>query len=456
MKKSKSNIVYECAECGQEFKQWFGWCKNCQARNSLVEKETFEESRSNSSTNKSNSVEERALPVSQIQVQNHLRTKLFSAELNRMLGDGLVKGSIVLLSGDAGIGKSTLLTQIAGHAANQLKVLYASAEESIQQVKTRIERMGITSDNFYLLYDTCVENIINEALRIKADIVCFDSLQTLYSKDIEFGAGSIAQARYCIALIQKFAKDREISVFVITHITKDNQIAGPKVVEHAVDVTLFFEGDTTGQYRILRSLKNRFAPSPDIAVFEMTEAGLFDVDNLANVFISERHIQSAGTSIGITMEGTRSILFETQALVETNEYSMPVRQSIGYDRYRLNLLLGIISKHLKIPLYSRNVTVNLVGGLQVSARETSIDLAVFTSILSSLWDIPMNKNWVFMGEVDLTGAVRAVSHQNIRLKEIQKGEFDTVFANIDQSYQGLDIRHIRHIRQIAEWLQSFK
>ena len=354
------------------------------------------------------------------------RITLGSVEIDRLLGGGLVEGSLVLLGGEPGIGKSTLALQVALHCKG-LKTLYVSGEESPKQIKLRAQRLGGDQSQCSVLCETVLENIVAIARETKPDLLVIDSIQTIYSEQLEASAGSVSQVKECAASLLRLAKATGIPVFLVGHITKDGTIAGPKVLEHIVDVVLQFEGDTRGAYRILRGIKNRFGSTDEIAVFEMTGEGLREVTNPSELFIPMHKEDLSGIAIGTMLDGTRPLLIEVQALVSTAAYGVPQRSATGYDVRRLNMLLAVLEKRAGFKLGAKDVFLNMAGGLKVN--DPAIDLAVVVAILSSNFDIPVSLRYCFAAEVGLSGEIRPVPQVERRIAEARKLGFRQIFVS---------------------------
>lgn len=427
---TKLKTIFHCRECGATSPKWLGKCPTCGAWN------TFEEEvvAAKAAAGKTLSARAAALrptppqakPLAEISGQGPERLSLGDEELDRVLGGGLVRGSLLLVGGEPGIGKSTLMLQVALQLKDY-KVLYVSGEESEQQLKMRADRIGLSTAPCYILTETCVEEIIAQAEDLQPDMVVADSIQTLYSNEVDSSAGSIVQIRECAARLQQFAKTRRISVFMIGHITKEGSLAGPKVLEHIVDTVLQFEGDRHYDYRILRSLKNRFGSTHEMGIYEMQTKGLRPVSNPSEILLSKRETLLSGTAIAATMEGLRPILIEVQALVGAATYSVPQRSATGFDLRRLNMLLAVLEKRCGFRLTQKDVFLNIAGGIRV--EDPAIDLAVVAAVLSSGTDIALSPKDCFAGEVGLTGEIRAVSRIEQRIAEAERLGFERIFIS---------------------------
>lgn len=449
MRGLKIKKIFQCQSCGYQSPKWTGRCPDCGAWNSFVE-EVVQEDRKikESSFSKSQPV-----PISSVEfaVSDRLTTGI--GELDRVLGGGIVKGSLILIGGDPGIGKSTLLLQATANIAKKYgKVLYVSGEESLAQIKLRAERLKITHSNILLLSETLVENILDCATQYELSALIVDSIQTVFTEESLSAPGSVSQIRESAAKFMHFAKQKGVPVFLIGHVTKEGAIAGPRILEHLVDTVLYFEGDRGYAYRILRSVKNRFGPTNEIGVFEMTGTGLQEVENPSLIFLSE-HGVSSGSAITATVEGTRAILTEIQALVAPSNFGMPRRNFIGVDYQRVNLLIAVLEKRGKINLSGADIFVNVVGGLKIT--EPAQDLAVVSAIVSSFRDQPLAEGLVIFGEVGLSGEVRAVSQTELRLKEASRIGMKTAIipmSNLDrlkESY-GIKIKGVKTINEVVE------
>ena len=435
---SKSNMAkvksaYFCQNCGYETPKWLGKCPSCNEWNTFVE-ELIQKQVPSSVVAFSKS-HETAKPqsLSEITKQEHDRILFPDAELNRVLGGGIVPGSLILFGGEPGIGKSTLLLQIAITAPN-LKVLYVSGEESDQQIKMRSERIGVQNEGCFILTETNIQNIFQQAEKVEPQLLVIDSIQTLYSSQIESSPGSISQVRECTAQLLRYAKQSNVPVFLIGHITKEGSLAGPKVLEHMVDAVLQFEGDRNHIYRLLRSIKNRFGSTNELGIYEMNGTGLRQVENPSEILITNTDSSLSGISIGATMEGMRPMLIEVQALVSTAAYGTPQRSSTGFDSKRLNMLLAVMEKRCGFKLGAKDVFLNIAGGIKVD--DPAIDLAVVAAVLSSNADIAIAKNIALSAEVGLSGEVRPVNRIDQRIHEAEKLGFDKII--ISKYNKGID------------------
>jgi DNA repair protein RadA/Sms len=425
----KIKTSYFCQNCGNQSPKWLGKCLSCGEWNTYVEEIVQKEEKGSGSWKSGSTSMQRAnkpKALSDIDYQQESRLILRDNELNRVLGGGIVKGSLILIGGEPGIGKSTLLLQIA-LSLKGVKVLYVSGEESEQQIKMRAERMNIKLENPYILTETSTQNIFKQIEGIEPDIVIIDSVQTLHSAHIESGAGSVSQVRECTAELMKFAKETGVPVFIIGHITKEGSIAGPKVLEHMVDTVLQFEGDRHLAYRILRTIKNRFGSTSELGIYEMLGTGLREVSNPSEILLSQRDSDLSGVSIGATLEGNRPLLIEIQSLVSAATYGTPQRSSTGFDAKRLNMLLAVLEKRGGFRLGMQDVFLNIAGGLKV--EDPAIDLAVCASLVSSFEDVAISGNICFAAEVGLGGEIRAVNRVDHRIREAEKLGFKEIFIS---------------------------
>ncbi|MDE6300013.1 MAG: DNA repair protein RadA, partial [Muribaculaceae bacterium] len=391
---NKTKTVYFCQSCGYESPKWLGKCPACGEWNTFVEeKKTI--AKGDSKIKRNFQTNQIPVKLSDIQTVDEPRMKMPSTELNRVLGGGLVAGSIVLIGGEPGIGKSTLLLQNLLSIRNK-KILYVSGEESASQLKLRADRLGKISDNTYILCETRLDNIFTQIENIQPQLVVVDSIQTIASEDIDSAAGSVSQVRECAAAFLKFAKESGVPVILVGHINKDGAIAGPKVLEHIVDTVLQFEGDRQYLYRILRSIKNRFGSTSEIGIYEMVQKGLREVKNPSEMLLSEnREDEMSGIAIGVTVEGVRPFMVEVQALVSSAAYGTPQRSVTGFDPRRLNMLLAVLEKRARFKLGQKDVFLNMAGGLKVT--DPAIDMAVVAAIFSSNFDVPVSIKTVFIG-----------------------------------------------------------
>ncbi len=418
----QTKSIFTCQNCGAQSAKWIGKCPACNEWNSYVE-EVISKKQSTSKL----SVQiagNQPLTLDKIETLQNKRISVPIEEFNRVLGGGIVPGSLILLGGDPGIGKSTLALQLA-LVLKELKILYTSGEESLQQIKLRAERLNSDNNNCLFLSETSLELLMAHTEQIKPDLLIIDSIQTISTETIESSPGSVSQVRECTSAILKYAKKTGVAVILIGHITKEGSLAGPKVLEHMVDVVLQFEGDTNYMYRILRSNKNRFGSTNELGIFEMESDGLREILNPSEQLISKVSDHVSGTAIASTIEGVRPFLIEIQALVSTAAYGTPQRSSTGFDLRRLNMLLAVLEKRAGFKLIQKDVFLNIAGGLRISDPAT--DLAVICSILSSNIDVTINHKYCFAGEVGLTGEIRAVNRVEQRIAEAEKLGFKRIY-----------------------------
>lgn len=425
---SKTKSAFFCQNCGYESAKWLGKCPSCQQWNTFVEELVQKDKSKNDESWKSYNGERKNRTVSLNEIVSNEEKRIIThdGELNRVLGGGIVNGSIVLVAGEPGIGKSTLFLQNGLHMKN-ISILYVSGEESEQQIKMRADRLKATNDNFYLLTETSTQVIFQEIKKLRPQLVIIDSIQTLHTPFIESSAGSVSQIRECAAELQRFAKETNTPVFLIGHITKDGSIAGPKILEHMVDTVLQFEGDRHYAYRILRTLKNRFGSTAELGIYEMTGNGMRGVSNPSEILISQKEDQLSGTAIAATIEGLRPLLIEIQALVTQSVYGTPQRTVSGMDLRRLQLLLAVLEKRGGFHFGIKDVFLNIAGGLKV--EDPAIDLAVLCALLSSYEDVPLPMNICFTGEVGLSGEIRAVNRIEQRIAEAEKMGFEKIIVS---------------------------
>ena len=423
---SKLKTTFFCQNCGTQYSKWQGQCNACKQWNTIAEEIIQKEEKTSwkPTTSEVKRVS-KPLKIKEIDSTQEVRMDSTDGELNRVLGGGIVPGSLILLGGEPGIGKSTLLLQIS--LKLPYKTLYVSGEESQKQIKMRAERINPNSDNCLILTETKTQNIFRHILETEPDIVIIDSIQTLHTDYIESTAGSISQIRECTAELIKFAKETNVPVILIGHITKDGNIAGPKILEHMVDTVLQFEGDRNHVYRILRSLKNRFGSTAELGIYEMQGSGLREVSNPSEILISHREEELSGTAIASTLEGMRPLMIEIQALVSSAVYGTPQRSTTGYNAKRLNMILAVLEKRAGFRLGTKDVFLNVTGGISVD--DPAIDLAVVAAILSSNEDIAVGKDVCFAGEVGLSGEIRPINRVEQRIQEAEKLGFSTIFVS---------------------------
>ena len=450
---SKVKTTFFCQNCGAQYAKWQGQCNSCKEWNTIAEEIIQKEEKTSwkPSSTESKRVS-KPLRIKEIDSTQEVRMDTTDGELNRVLGGGIVPGSLILLGGEPGIGKSTLLLQIS--LKLPYKTLYVSGEESQKQIKMRAERINPNSDNCYILTETKTQNIFRHIVETEPDIVIIDSIQTLHTDYIESTAGSISQIRETTAELIKFAKETNIPVILIGHITKDGNIAGPKILEHMVDTVLQFEGDRNHVYRILRSLKNRFGSTAELGIYEMQGSGLREVSNPSEILISHREEELSGTAIASTLEGMRPLMIEIQALVSTAVYGTPQRSTTGYNAKRLNMILAVLEKRAGFRLGTKDVFLNVTGGISVD--DPAIDLAVVAAILSSNEDIAVGKDVCFAGEVGLSGEIRPVNRVEQRIQEAEKLGFSTIFVSkynkIATKFPGIKVVLVSKIEEVVEQL----
>ena len=450
---AKLKKAYFCQNCGAQASKWIGKCPSCNEWNTYVEEIIQKDSNSSSSISTSSFKRQaKAVAVQDVVTTDQVRYRTPDNELNRVLGGGLVPGSLQLFGGEPGIGKSTLLLQMALKWPG-IKVLYISGEESEQQIKMRAERIGIENQKCYLLAETNVQNILQHLGQAEANVVVIDSIQTLHSPQIESSAGSISQIRECSAQLMRFAKESGTPIFLIGHINKEGSIAGPKVLEHMVDVVLQFEGDRNHMYRLLRSAKNRFGPTNEIGIYEMQGTGLRQVENPSEILLSNRDEQLSGSAIASSMEGMRPMLIEIQSLVSSAAYGTPQRSATGFDLRRLNMLLAVLEKRCGFKLGAKDVFLNIAGGIKV--EDPAIDLAVVGAVLSSSEDFPIASKTCFSAEVGLSGEIRPVNKIEQRIAEAQKLGFESIFIS-KYNLKGLVVSNFKiEIKAVGKIEQVF-
>jgi len=423
---TKAKTVFFCQSCGHQSPKWLGKCPSCGEWNTFAEEVIQKETSRNTLSDFSLSRNSVPKQIKNIEIEDEPRIDTKNAELNRVLGGGMVPGSVILVGGEPGIGKSTLMLQVALKLKG-LNVLYISGEESEQQIKMRAQRLGEGNPESYILTETSVNAIFGHLKTLKPNVIIVDSIQTLHTDIIDSSAGSISQIKECANQLQQYAKITNTPIFLIGHITKDGQLAGPKLLEHMVDTVLQFEGDRNYGYRILRAVKNRFGSTSELGIYEMRNDGLREVSNPSEILISHRDEQLSGITIAATMEGLRPMLIETQALVSSAAYGMPQRSTTGFDSRRLNMLLAVLEKRSGFRLASKDVFLNIAGGIRVD--DPAIDLAVVSAILSSNEDRPVSQKVCFAAEVGLSGEIRAVSRIEQRISEAEKLGFEKIFIS---------------------------
>ncbi len=446
---SKIKSVYICSECGYESAKWYGKCPSCGEWNTLNE-EIKDFSKPTNSVSKIASYTP-AIGIKDINTNDETRYKTGLSELDRVLGGGIVKGSLVLLGGDPGIGKSTILLQICEYLGNNMKILYVSGEESKRQLKLRATRLGVNSDNLYILTQTDVE-LVSEAIRQdKPNLVMIDSIQTMSLSELSSSPGSVTQVRECTNYLMRVAKSLDIPMIIVGHVNKEGSIAGPKVLEHIVDAVLHFEGDKQMSYRILRAVKNRYGSTNEIGVFEMTDTGLKEVVNPSMMLLSGRPKNVSGTCVACAMEGTRPILAEIQGLATATGFGNPRRMSTGFDYNRMSLILAVLEKRAGYYFSNTDAYINVVGGLRLD--EPAVDIAVAMALVSSLKDIPISDDCIAFGEIGLAGEIRSVSHAQQRVNEALRLGFKKIilpYHNMKDVADDKCLIPVSNIRQAFE------
>lgn len=448
---AKVKTFYQCQSCGYASPKWLGKCPDCGEWNTLIE-ETKETDPPRLSLPAQFRKAEPQL-LSSVKTGYEERTSTGIGELDRVLGGGVVKGSVVLVGGDPGIGKSTILLQALSGLSKYGQVLYVSGEESPEQIKIRAERLSIISDDIILFSETSLRSILDMALKLIPKAIVIDSIQTVYTEEILSAPGSVSQVRECAAKLMCFAKKSDIPIFLVGHVTKEGAIAGPRVLEHIVDTVLYFEGDRGHSYRILRTVKNRFGSTNEIGVFEMSDSGLREIENPSELFLLERPQNVSGSTVVAALEGTRPFMVEIQSLVSQTNFGMPRRTTIGVDFNRVNLLVAVLEKRAGLHLGGMDIFVNVVGGLRII--EPAVDLGVILTIASSLRDIPVDPKTFVFGEVGLSGEVRAIAQAEIRMKEASKIGFKKAVMPLGNAEKirsgfGLEIVRVKDVESALE------
>jgi len=443
----KNRTLFACQKCGYQSPKWLGKCPDCGSWNSMAEEIACQSARLPAGD------AAKPLPLSAVKRDLQQRSSCGIAEFDRVLGGGLVKGSVVLIGGDPGIGKSTLLLQASAHLSGTTgSVLYVSAEESPEQIKLRSLRLGINSDELYLLAETNIERIITQITALKPKAVIIDSIQTVFTSAIESAPGSVSQVRESAGRLMLLAKGSGIPIFLVGHVTKDGALAGPRVLEHLVDTVLYFEGDSGHAFRILRAAKNRFGSTNEIGVFEMKDSGLCEVANPSELFLAERPLGASGSVVVAALEGTRPLLVELQALVSSTSFGTPRRTTIGVDHNRLALLVAVLEKKVGLQLSGHDIFMNAVGGVRLN--EPAADLGMIMAVASSHLDKPVDPQTFFLGEVGLSGEVRAVSQPEIRIKEAAKLGFKRCVlpaGSLKQvKVQGVELAGVKRVEEALE------
>lgn len=452
MAKGKTTVFF-CQNCGHESSKWMGQCPGCREWNTFTE-EIVQKTSGNKKTKLL--IEAEPVKLSAIETAETSRISSGMQELDRVLGGGIVAGSLVLVGGDPGIGKSTILLQVCNNLTDQKKkVLYISGEESLQQIKMRASRIGKIGEEMLLLCETNLETVRGTIERIKPDVVVIDSIQTMYNEEVSSAPGSVSQVRESTSVFMQIAKGMEISIFIVGHVTKEGVVAGPRVLEHMVDTVLYFEGDRHASYRVLRGVKNRFGSTNEIGVFEMQEAGLVEVENPSEYMLNGKPEGASGSIVACSMEGTRPILIEIQALVTQSYLSVPRRTAVGTDYNRVNLLMAVLEKRLGLHLSSYDAYINIAGGIRMN--EPAIDLGIVLAVVSSYKDRAIDEKTIAFGEVGLSGEVRAVSMAEQRVQEAKKLGFNTVImpqvsVKAAEKIKGIKIIGVRTLRDAVDYI----
>lgn len=449
---AKNKQVYFCQECGYEASKWAGQCPGCKSWNTFVEERVVV------GVDKRSTKVEAATPTSILDVSTAEDPRIGTRmkELDRVLGGGIVKGSLTLVGGDPGIGKSTLLLQVCRNLTNSgNKVLYVSGEESLQQIKLRADRLGGFSKDMLLLSETNLDAIEGAITKQMPEVVIIDSIQTMYLEDVSSGAGSVSQVREVTGRLMRIAKQLNVATFIVGHVTKEGTVAGPRTLEHMVDTVLYFEGEKNAIYRILRGVKNRFGSTNEIGVFEMKDTGLYEVENPSQVMLNGRPVDASGSVVVCSMEGTRPILIEIQALVCQSNFNLPRRTSVGIDYNRVNLLMAVLEKRAGMMLAGNDAYVNLAGGMKLT--EPAIDLGIVVALVSSFKNVPVDAHTIIFGEVGLTGEVRGVSMASARVKEAAKLGFSTcILPKINcegmDEVEGIKMIGVNNIAEVLDYI----
>lgn len=450
----KEKTVWFCSNCGNEYPKWMGRCPACGEWNTMVERKVVTGGQRKSSAIESvPGASRKPQKLKEIDSSSETRLSLNNEELNRILGGGIVEGSLVLIGGEPGIGKSTLSLQIP-LGCPSLRTLYVTGEESLRQVKMRADRLGGDASNCQIYSETLIENVVAQAREIEPDLMIVDSVQTMFSQTVDSTPGSVTQIKEVAAILLRFAKETGIPVILIGHITKEGYIAGPKVLEHIVDVVLQFEGDNRGSYRILRSIKNRFGSTSELSVFEMTGKGLREVSNPSELLIPMHEAGLSGAAISVMLDGTRPFLFEVQALVSSAAYGTAQRSATGFDVRRLNMLLAVLERRAGFKLAQKDVFLNMAGGLKVN--DPACDLAVISAVLSSNFDFAIPSDFCFSGEVGLSGEIRPVAQTDRRVSESSRLGFKKIFissfASLDLKPQGIEVVKVADVPALVRSL----
>jgi len=440
---AKATTQYQCLQCSSILRKWAGQCPDCKSWNTIEEIKPAVTTQANRGNWTARETTTDIVTLADVPETTTARFSSHIDELDRVLGGGMVHGSVVLLGGDPGIGKSTILLQCLTLVSQQLGTLYVTGEESLQQVNLRAKRLALPRDKLQLLSSTCVEEIISHAVRLQPTVIVIDSIQTIYTDSLQSAAGSVSQIHESPALLVRLAKQHNIAIFLVGHVTKEGQLAGPRVLEHMVDTVLYFEGDSSTRYRVIRAVKNRFGAINEIGIFAMTDQGLKTVSNPSAIFLSTHDKPVSGSIIMVTREGSRPILVEIQALVTESHLGNPRRISVGLEANRLAMLLAVLQRHGGIPLYDQDVFINAVGGVRIN--ETGADLAIILAILSSFRDKPVSNRLLVFGEVGLSGEIRPVPNGEERLKEASKHGFETAIIPTANKPRGKGIKGLKVI-----------
>lgn len=456
--KAKSKTQYFCNECGAIFPKWQGQCMDCQAWNTLTEERVVTAAKTiTHGIGYSGAANNLVTLMSDIALEQQPRIATELKELDRVLGGGLVPGSVVLIGGDPGIGKSTLLIQTLCHLSQSQNALYVTGEESLQQVTLRARRLGLKEDKLKLLTETRVEQILAVAEREQPQVVVIDSIQTVFTDFLQSAPGSVSQIRESAAQLVQYAKKTGTALFLVGHVTKEGTLAGPRVLEHMVDTVLYFEGESDSRFRVIRAVKNRFGAVNELGIFAMTDKGLKEVSNPSAIFLSRYEQAVSGSVVMVTWEGSRPMLVEVQALVDTSYLANPRRVTVGLEQNRLSMLLAVLNRHGQVPTHDQDVFVNVVGGMKVS--ETAADLALLTSIISSLKNKPLPEKLVIFGEVGLAGEIRPVQSGQERLREAAKHGFTHAIvpkANAPRNdFEGMQVFAVSNLSEALAQIRSF-
>lgn len=449
---AKKHTLFECQHCGFQSTKWLGKCTNCGAWESFVELSATQIETLKSIQNTNTQIQTKATPITQVAFESLQKFTSYEQELDIVLGGGIVSGGLYLVGGSPGVGKSTLLLKISGSISQHAhkKVLYVSGEESPSQIKQRAQRLNCVNENLYLLNEIDMHQIRATLLCGDYTMCVIDSIQTLYSPDIASAPGSVSQVREITFALMRLAKEHNIAIFIIGHITKEGSIAGPRVLEHMVDCVLYFEGDPSRDLRILRGFKNRFGSTSEIGIFELKEQGLVSAKNASKLFFSQKPSQ-AGSAISVLLEGSRALVIEIQALVSESSFGNPKRSSTGFDNNRLTMLLALLERKLEIPLNRYDVFINVTGGIKIN--ETSADLAVIAAIISSFRNRPLNNKTAFLGEVSLIGDIREVHNIDVRLRELESYGFQkAILPKKPESHTSLKCFEADDVQKILEWM----